>query len=47
MTTLDPSIRDKQLEGMNPSDPQSLFSDAGLVGQLKKALAQHMLQAPS
>jgi putative transposase len=45
MTTLDPSTLDKLLEGVNPSDPQSLFSDAGLFGQLKKALAERMLQA--
>ena len=45
MTTLDPSILGKLLEGINPSDPQSLFSDAGLFGQLKKALAERMLQA--
>ena len=45
MTTLDPTILDKLLEGINPSDPQSLFSDAGLFGQLKKALAERMLQA--
>jgi len=45
MTTLDPSTLDKLLEGVNPSDPQSLLSDAGLFGQLKKALAECMLQA--
>ena len=45
MTTLDPSTLDKLLEGVNPSDPQSLFSDAGLLGQLKKALVERMLQA--
>lgn len=45
MTTLDPSTLDKLIEGVNPSDPQSLFSDAGLFGQLKKALAERMLQA--
>jgi putative transposase len=45
MTTLDPSTLDNLLEGVNPSDPQSLFSDAGLFGQLKKALAERMLQA--
>ena len=36
---------DKLLEGVYPSDPQSLFSDTGLFGQLKKALAERMLQA--
>jgi putative transposase len=45
MTTLDPSTLDKLLEGINPSDPQSLHSDTGLFGQLKKALAERMLQA--
>lgn len=45
MTTLDKATLDKLLEGVNPSDPQSLFSDAGLFGQLKKALAERMLQA--
>ena len=45
MTTIDPSTLDKLLEGVNPSDPQSMFSDAGLFGQLKKALAERMLQA--
>lgn len=45
MTTIDPATLDKLLEGVNPSDPQSLFSDAGLFGQLKKAPAERMLKA--
>jgi hypothetical protein len=45
MTTIDNATLDKLLEGVNPSDPQSMFSDAGLFGQLKKALAERMLQA--
>ena len=43
MTTLDPSILGKLPKGINPSNPQSLFNDAGLFGQLKKALAERML----
>jgi len=45
MTTIDQATLDKLLEGVNPSDPQSMFSDSGLFGQLKKALAERMLQA--
>lgn len=45
MTKIDQATLDKLLEGVNPSDPQSMFSDAGLFGQLKKALAERMLQA--
>ena len=45
MTTIDTTTLDKLLEGVNPADPQSMFSDAGLFGQLKKALAERMLQA--
>lgn len=45
MTTIDQATLGKLLEGVNPSDPQSIFSDAGLFGQLKKALAERMLQA--
>ena len=45
MTTIDNATLDKLLQGVNPSDPQSMFSDAGLFWQLKKALAERMLQA--
>lgn len=45
MMTIDPATLDKLLEGVNLSDLQSMFSDAGLFGQLKKALAERMLQA--
>ena len=45
MTTIDKATLDKLLEGIDPNNPQSLFSDAGLFGQLKKALAERMLQA--
>jgi putative transposase len=43
--TIDKATLDKLLEGVDPSDPQSMFTDAGLFGQLKKALAERMLQA--
>ncbi|MET3133589.1 putative transposase [Oxalobacteraceae bacterium GrIS 1.11] len=45
MTTIDKAMLDKLLEGVDPSNPQSMFTDAGLFGQLKKALAERMLQA--
>ncbi|WP_284271939.1 transposase, partial [Mycoavidus cysteinexigens] len=45
MTKLDEGLLDKILEGVDPSNPQSLFTEAGLFGQLKKALAERMLQA--
>jgi putative transposase len=45
MTTIDKATLDKLLEGVDPSNPQSMFTDAGLFGQLKKALAERMLQA--
>jgi len=43
--TIDQAMLDKLLEGVDPSNPQSMFTDAGLFGQLKKALAERMLQA--
>ena len=43
--TIDKATLDKLLEGVDPSNPQSMFTDAGLFGQLKKALAERMLQA--
>jgi putative transposase len=45
MTSIDKATLDKLLEGVDPSNPQSMFTDAGLFGQLKKALAERMLQA--
>ena len=45
MTTIDKATLDKLLEGVDPNNPQSMFADAGLFGQLKKALAERMLQA--
>jgi transposase-like protein len=45
MTTIDKATLDKLLEGVDPNNPQSMFTDAGLFGQLKKALAERMLQA--
>jgi putative transposase len=43
--TIDKATLDKLLEGVDPSNPQSMLTDAGLFGQLKKALAERMLQA--
>jgi hypothetical protein len=43
--TIDKTTLDKLLEGVDPSNPQSMFTDAGLFGQPKKALAERMLQA--
>lgn len=45
MTDFNKAALDKLLAGVDPKNPQSLFSDAGLFGQLKKALAERMLQA--
>lgn len=45
MTTIDKATLDKLLEGIDPNNPQAMFTDAGLFGQLKKALAERMLQA--
>lgn len=45
MTTFDKATLDQLLAGVDPSNPQSMFTDAGLFGQLKKALAERMLQA--
>ena len=42
---IDKATLDKLLEGVDPANPQTMFSDAGLFGQLKKALAERMLQA--
>ena len=44
MTTFDKATLDQLLAGIDPSNPQSMFTDAGLFGQLKKALAERMLQ---
>ena len=43
--TIDKATLDKLVEGVDPHNPQSMFTDAGLFGQLKKALAERMLQA--
>ena len=45
MTSIDKATIDKLLEGVDSSNPQSMFTNAGLFGQLKKALAERMLQA--
>jgi putative transposase len=45
MTDFDKASLDKLLASVDPKDPQSMFTDAGLFGQLKKALAERMLQA--
>lgn len=45
MTTFDKAMLDQLLAGVDPSHPQSLFMNAGLFGQLKKALAERLLQA--
>jgi len=42
---IDKATLDKLLEGVDPNNPQSMFTDAGLFGQLKKTLAERMLQA--
>ncbi|MFC3108373.1 hypothetical protein ACFQAT_25150 [Undibacterium arcticum] len=37
MTTIDKATLDKLLEGVDPNNPQSMFTDAGLFGrQLRK-----------
>jgi putative transposase len=40
MTTIDKATLDKLFEGIDPNNPQAMFTDAGLFGQLKKALAE-------
>jgi transposase-like protein len=45
MTIIDKAMLDQLLEGVDPANPQSMFTDSGLFGQLKKALAERMLQA--
>ncbi len=45
MTTIDKATLDKLLEGFDPNNPQAMFTDARLFGQLKKALAERVLQA--
>ncbi len=45
MTTIDKATLDKLLEGVDPNNPQAMFTDARLFGQLKKALAERVLQA--
>ncbi len=45
MTKLDTGLLDQLLAGVDRKDPQSLFTESGLFGQLKKALAERMLQA--
>ncbi|MEC5164240.1 MULTISPECIES: IS256 family transposase [unclassified Janthinobacterium] len=45
MTNFDKTMLDQLLAGVDPANPQSMFTDAGLFGQLKKALAERMLQA--
>jgi len=45
MTTFDKATLDQLLAGVDPANPQTMFTDAGLFGQLKKALAERMLQA--
>lgn len=42
--TIDEVTLDKMLKGLDPNNPQS-FTDVGLFGQLKKVLAEIMLQA--
>jgi putative transposase len=44
MTDFDKASLDKLLASVDPKDPQSMFTDAGLLGQLKKALAERMLK---
>lgn len=36
---IDKATLDELLDGVNPSKPQSMFTDAGLFGQLKLAYA--------
>ena len=43
--TIDKATLDKLLEGVDSKNLQSMFTDVGLFGQLKKALAERMLQA--
>lgn len=43
--TIDKPTLDKLLEGVDVDNPQAMFTDGGLFGQLKKALAERMLQA--
>lgn len=45
MTQFDKATLNHLLTGVDPNNPQSMFSDAGLFGQLKKALAERMRQA--
>ncbi|MCX8566745.1 MAG: transposase [Glomeribacter sp. 1016415] len=45
MTKIDKGILDKFLEGIDLSNPQSIFTESGLFGQLKKSLAERILQA--
>ena len=37
--TIDKATLDKLLDGVDPSKPQSMFTDAGLFGQQKLAYA--------
>ncbi len=45
MTNFDKTMLDQLLAGVDPANPQSMFTDARLFGQLKKALAERVLQA--
>lgn len=45
MTKIDKGILDKFLEGVDLSNPQSIFTESGLFVQLKKSLAERILQA--
>lgn len=45
MTTFDKAMLDQLLAGVDPNNTQSTLTDAGLFGQLKKALAERMLRA--
>ncbi len=44
MTKIDKAILDKFLEGIDQSNPQSIFTEGGLFDQLKKSLAERILQ---
>jgi putative transposase len=42
MIQIDKRILDKCLEGIDPLNAQSIFTESGLFGQLKKALAERI-----
>ncbi len=45
MTKIDKAILEQFLEGVDLSNPKSIFTEGGLFSQLKKSLAERILQA--